>query len=508
MKLLNQGRWGFCALAILVAAGCSESTSPPKPASVSPTQTVTPDATAGLALATAPTFVVKDANGNALSGVAVTIAVTAGGGMLLDAPTKTSGAATSVGTWTLGRLAGLNSVTVTVAGLSPVTISVNGKAGPAAGVTFTTGTNQQAYAGVGLPIAPVAQVRDQFGNGVAGASVLFTVADGDGTVSGTPVTSDAQGNAAAPNYKLGKTAVPQTLRASVGGFSALMSATVLTAFNVDLRFFGTPMPDSAASAFINAAGRINASIVGDIADINVAAPLDMDAACGATGQTFAAGILDDVVIYAAVKPIDGPGKILAFSGPCLTRSATSGGLTAFGVMIFDSEDIQNLITRGTIRDVILHEMLHVVGVGTLWSGKGILAGAHTLDSRFTGVAGVAACGALGGATVCPGSVPVENCNCPGTADSHWREVTFGNELMTGFVSVGGVNPFSTMTIQSLADEGYLVNPSAADPYSIPGVSVSAARANLLVEPATEWESVMKPKMNITRTGKLTPIEKQ
>lgn len=511
MILLRSVRYEFFALAAIAVAGCSESTPPATPASVSPSQSVAVDGTAGLPLAIAPTFVVKDAGGSILGGVAVTIVVTAGGGTIPDAPAKTSGGSpTSIGTWTLGNTAGLNSVTVTVGTLPPIVISVNGKPGAPASIAFTLGGTQLALAGTAPTTTPVAQVRDQFGNGVPGAFVLFTIGEGDGTVSGTPVMTDAQGTVAASTYRVGKSAIPQSLRATSGGFSALAGITVQTAYNVDLRFFGTPMPDSAAAAFIAGAARINASVVGDIPDINVQAPIDIGAACGATGQTFAAGILDDVIIYAAVQPIDGPGKILAFSGPCLSRSASSGGLTAFGIMIFDSDDIQQLITRGTLRDVVEHEMLHVIGLGTLWQNKGVLAGAKTLDSRFTGTSGVAACISLGGSPVCPGSVPVENCtNCPGTGDSHWRESTFGNELMTGFVNLGGLNPYSTISIQSLGDLGYVVNPAAADSYVIPGFSASQTRSSVLIGGGVEdWETVVKPRMSISRSGKLTLIEKQ
>ncbi|MEO5902964.1 MAG: leishmanolysin-related zinc metalloendopeptidase [Gemmatimonadaceae bacterium] len=510
MTLFRSVGWGFFALAAIVVAGCSESTPPATPASVSSSQTIAVDGTAGLPLAIAPTFIVKDAGGSTLGGVGVTIAVTAGGGTIPDAPSKSSGGSpTSIGTWTLGKIAGLNSVTVTVGSLQPIVISVNGKAGAPASIVFTAGNNQVAFAGTAPIPTPVAQVRDQFGNGVPGAPVLFTIGEGDGTVSGTVATADAQGAAAATSYRLGKSAIPQSLRASSGGFSALAGITVQTDYNIDLRFFGTPVPDSAAAAFTAAVARIKASVIGDVPDINVASPIDMNAACGVTGTTFEAGIVDDLVIYAAVKPIDGAGKILAFAGPCLNRNASSGGLTAFGVMIFDSDDIQTLIARGTIRDVIEHEMLHIVGIGTLWDNRGILLGARTIDSRFTGAAGVAACAALGGSSICAGSVPLENCaNCPGTSDSHWRESTFGGELMTGFVNAAP-NPYSIMSIESLADVGYVVNPSAADVYNIPGQSASQTRSNVLLGgDAPAWETVLKPRMLISRTGQLSPVEKQ
>jgi hypothetical protein len=65
-------------------------------------------------------------------------------------------------------------------------------------------------------------------------------------------------------------------------------------------------------------------------------------------------------------------------------------------------------------------------------------------------------------------VPVENTGGPGTADSHWRESVFGNELMTG--TVNEVNPLSRVTLGSMADLGYAVNLADADPYTLsPGL---------------------------------------
>ena len=221
-------------------------------------------------------------------------------------------------------------------------------------------------------------------------------------------------------------------------------------------------------------------------------------------MTLPIGRINDVIVYAAVAPIDGPGKVLAFSGPCLVRSVSR--LTVVGVMKFDSEDIDKLITNGTLKDVIQHEMLHIVGIGTLWNLKGLIAGAGTVDSRFTGALGIGACVDLNGAPVCSGSVPVENKGGPGTADGHWREATFGSELMTGFINL--TNQYSTISIQSLADLGYIVNTAAADSYGIPGFSVQATRSQILADLSPAWEDVAKPKLLITREGRVSPIEKQ
>ena len=87
---------------------------------------------------------------------------------------------------------------------------------------------------------------------------------------------------------------------------------------------------------------------------------------------------------------------------------------------------------------------------------------------------------------CATSVPVENNLLPGTSDSHWRESTFGNELMTGYVNTGGM-PFSAMTIGSLSDIGYQVNLLAADPYRLP--SAGGATGTLIPGRSTtdDWE---------------------
>ena len=68
---------------------------------------------------------------------------------------------------------------------------------------------------------------------------------------------------------------------------------------------------------------------------------------------------------------------------------------------------------------------------------------------------------------------VENTGGAGTADAHWRESVFGNELMTGFVDAG-VNPLSRVTVASMGDLGYTVNLADADPYTLaPGLRAFA-----------------------------------
>jgi len=75
-------------------------------------------------VAQAPSVRVTSSSGSTLSGVAVTFAVTAGGGTIAGASqvTNSSGIATAT-SWTLGATPGINTATATVAGLTPVTFS-------------------------------------------------------------------------------------------------------------------------------------------------------------------------------------------------------------------------------------------------------------------------------------------------------------------------------------------------------------------------------------------------
>ena len=68
---------------------------------------------------------------------------------------------------------------------------------------------------------------------------------------------------------------------------------------------------------------------------------------------------------------------------------------------------------------------------------------------------------LGGA----GNVPIEDQFGPGTQCGHWDEGVFDNELMSPALD-SPVDPISEVTVESLGDMGYTVDPGAADPYTL------------------------------------------
>ena len=212
---------------------------------------------------------------------------------------------------------------------------------------------------------------------------------------------------------------------------------------------------------------------------NVPLEGDFELGCFSITAPNTLSTVDDLVIVASVREIDGRGGILASAGWCGIR-AGEAGLPFMGAMQFDVADLQRLQEHGDIEEVILHEIGHVLGFGTLWSHQGLLvnpslASESGADTHFKGPLAIEAFNSAGGASyTAGGKVPVENRAGPGSADAHWRESVLEHELMTPYQNVGVPDPLSAITIQSLADLGYVVDVDLAEPYRLPGAAAVAA----------------------------------
>ncbi|MDF1503100.1 Ig-like domain-containing protein [Roseisolibacter sp. H3M3-2] len=202
------------------------------PAALTPVgNTQTQTATAGSALAGAnlPAVTVRDAAGNPVQNVAVTFAVTGGGGTGtgLTATTNAQGVAT-IGGFTLGNTAGPNTITATAQGVTgAATFVITGTAGAAASATIAGGNNQSVRAGGTLQVGPSVRVIDRFGNPVAGVTVNFVVTGGGANVLGATQTTNAQGIATVGGVTLGATPGTATIEARVAGVTAPVIFTAI-----------------------------------------------------------------------------------------------------------------------------------------------------------------------------------------------------------------------------------------------------------------------------------------
>ena len=238
--------------------------------------------------------------------------------------------------------------------------------------------------------------------------------------------------------------------------SAKSSNATKGRYNITLKYL-LPPTERQVEVFEAAAARWERIIIKDVPD--VAGPIPS----AFTGFPDI-DTIDDLVIEVALAPIDGPGGILGQAGPQFVR--TEDFLSLTGVMFFDVDDLDFLEEIDLFEEVIVHEMGHVLGIGTLWNtapfgfDRTLRAGPDS-NPYFTGRKANVFWNAEGGTN----ELPIENMGGPGTALGHWRESTLNNELMTGFLNLGE-NPLSRITAGSMKDLGY-GSASVGESYDLP-----------------------------------------
>jgi hypothetical protein len=452
---------------------------------------------AGQAVPTAPSVSVKDQFNNPAVGVAVTFAVTAGGGSVTGASqtTNASGVAT-VGSWSLGP-SGTQTLTATVAGSgvtgNPATFTATVVvAGAPASVAVLAGNNLLGLVGYATNVRPAVRVADAGNLPVSGVPVTFAVASGGGSATGLTTSTNGAGIAQVGSWTLGASAGVNTMTATttgsgIAGNPVTFADTALTAsYTIGIQYFGPAVKPAVKAAMDAAVAKWQQIIYRSVGAITINVPAGT---CGpgtpALNQSVA-----NLLIFATFDSIDGPSNIVGSAGPCLIRN--SNGLTAVGVMVFDSSDVDTLLAHGLLDQVMLHEMAHVIGFGSLWGPPQPQFGVFSdclqdtsavgspKDTYFSCAKGRAAFDSIGGTsytgagqTLGGNKVPVENCGNPpfvppvcgqGAINGHWRETVFGTELMTEFITAGS-NPLSVLSAAAQEDLGYTVNYAGADPYA-------------------------------------------
>lgn len=171
---------------------------------------------------------VADADGNPVSGAAVTWVVTAGGGRV-DPSTGTTGSDGQTSTtWTLGTGTGTNTVEAVVSGVGRAEFTATASAGSPADIRVVSGNGQTGQVGLQLGAPLVVEVVDAGGHAVSGVTVSWEVRSGGGTVSPRTGSTGSDGRAST-EWTLGPTAGSQTVRAGATG-----------AGSVDFTATGTP----------------------------------------------------------------------------------------------------------------------------------------------------------------------------------------------------------------------------------------------------------------------------
>lgn len=262
--------------------------------------------------------------------------------------------------------------------------------------------------------------------------IVYQIADGEGGSDSTTLTVTVNGEGTRPVDD--EEAVPEPAPAP----EPVVEPT--DAYNIAFNFL-----DAGAVAyqavFTSAAAALESIINEGLSDVSY------------LGET-----IDDLKIDVSIEWIDGEYGVLGSAGPDLWRSGTF--LPYYGSMRFDSADMASMASDGILADVIIHEMLHVLGVGTLWQFAGLVSGANYVgDSALREYQALAGDAGLTG-------IPLTTGVGAGSDYSHWDEGTFDTELMTPFIDFGS-NPLSRVTVGALEDLGYTVDYSQADSYALP-----------------------------------------
>ena len=334
------------------------------------------------------------------------------------------------------------------------------------GYVFNDTDRSMAFDGAETPRAGTTVFIDANANGTFDSGERSTTANSKGVYTFKDLPEG--------DYLIGTT-TDNTLYKST---TATENGTVQGRFNIEFRGLEKTTP-AVKNALLSAAQKWEGIIVGDDPDV----------------PQRGGSQVDDLVIDVTVGPIDFAGGALAYAGPTAVRVDDKSYHAYRGLVRIDSADSTGVIGDKNLYQVVLHEIGHVLGIGTNWNALGLTTGRNSRNPRFIGANAVREYNRL--FKTVNVSVPLENTGGAGTRGSHWKENALREELMTGYIggiavdngSAAGVDifpsiitdtPLSTLTVGALEDEGYDVNYAGADEWNpaTDEITFSNAKDNL------------------------------
>ncbi len=328
-----------------------------------------------------------------------------------------------------------------------------------------------------------------------GDSLFYGVESGDGGVAGGSVLDgvlwiEPRGE--------GETTLEVTA-ADPGGLMASQAMALQVApapdpdrFNIEV-IVGPGLSERHLAEIRRAADRWEEVVVGDLPDVRIDGHLD-----GCNTDRRLAGVIDDLVVGVRVD------RISNRSGAAVCRSREGGlaleGRVHLGGRFFEPEfDSWDLFYR-----VVLHEIGHALGIGSglAWDRAARRGGS---DPHFPGLQAVEAFNAAGGSAYAGSRVPLHRSEL-----FHWRNQPVSGEIMSGWFLGYSL---SAITVQALADLGYVVDVTKADPYTLPGAgSVAPGGAASDGEDGSAWpdfefmdDVIRGPVMVVDSTGKVVRV---
>ncbi len=208
-------------------------------------------ATVATALPTALAVTVTE-DGAVKVGATVTWSTVAGSGTVAPTSAVTNGSGVATTVWTLGTVAGAQTAQATLAGAggSPVSFTATGTAGAATTFAKISGDGQSASPSSVFD-ALLVEIADQFGNGISGVTVNWTVQSGSATVAAATSVTNAAGTASII-ATAGATSGPAVVRAT--------NATVAGILDFGLTVAPLPLTRSVTAAFTSYTSDANGTV--------------------------------------------------------------------------------------------------------------------------------------------------------------------------------------------------------------------------------------------------------
>ena len=186
------------------------------------------------------------------------------------------------------------------------------------------------------------------------------------------------------------------------------------------------------------------------------------------------------------RAIDGFGGKLGTAGPQSVWWDFYNGqyieFTSAGHMDFDAADL-NSYTEVQWEEIVMHEIGHVVGLGTLWDTRFVnCVTKEYLGNPFTGQSRakekyLASGGSLGDAA--NGNVPPLSSDC-----NHWDEAMVNTELMTPLYDVSA--PLSAVTAGAVEDLNYVIDYGFVEQFTMIRAAAMASSSR-----SSEYDSRME-----------------